>query len=280
MPATVLTGPPLAAVRDLLDGADRALLAVAYLRPAGVGLLRDRLAGVADGRLLVATDRVTTADGIAAARSRRFEVRGHTPPRGAFHAKSWLVHRPGGGWTALVGSGNCTGGLAVNDEAHTLLDGPDVQDTLGRLAMAFEDRWAAADRRPEDTIPELRTVDVVRAGLWGPLAATLEADPVVETATGAANTVVAFDRTGFSVTTGASAAKGSGAQRVDPWMVEVVHDHLLAHGIVSSKVVQGNSGDGGLNVKRSAFVLGLLARHPDIEWASRQRGSVAIRLRR
>ncbi|AXV09018.1 hypothetical protein DVS28_a4352 [Euzebya pacifica] len=29
-----------------------------------------------EGRLLVATDRVTTADGIAAARARRFDVRG------------------------------------------------------------------------------------------------------------------------------------------------------------------------------------------------------------
>ena len=279
MPATVLTGPPLTAVRDLLDGADRALLAVAYLRPAGVGLLRDRLRPIGDGRLLVATDRVTTADGIAAARNRRFDVRGHTPPRGAFHAKAWLVERDGT-WAALVGSGNCTGGLAVNDEAHTLLHGPDVQPTLDRLAAGFEERWAAADHRPEDAIPQPRTVDVVAHPLWEPLAQTLTADPVVETATGAVNTVVAFDRTGFSVATGASAAKGTGAQRVEPWMLEVVHDHLLAHGTVSSTVAQGNSGDGGLNVKRSAFVLGLLARHPDIEWASRTRGSVAIRLRR
>jgi hypothetical protein len=278
MPATVLTGPPLGTVRQLLHRADTAVLAVSYLRPAGVGLLADRMAAVGQGRLLVATDRVTTADGIAAARARRFDVRGRTTPSGGYHAKVWFVTR-GGQRAALIGSGNCTGGLAVNDEAHTLLQGDDVQDELGRLETTLEGWWDVGHADPASLLPDLLVADVLDHDLWAPLDASLTLDPSVETATGARNTVVSWDRTGFRVRTGASDDKGTGAPLVPDWMVEVVHTHLRIHGHVSSATAQGNSDKGGLNVKRSGFVLGLLARHPDIEWADRRRGHVALRLR-
>lgn len=278
MPATILTGPPLGHIRSLLTDADDATLAVSYLRPAGIGLLRPQLATVATGRLLVATDRVTTADGITAARAARFDVRSHSPTRGSHHAKVWLV-RHGDTRSALIGSGNCTGGMSVNDEAHVLLTGPDSQPQLDDLDRLLRTWWDEGACDPEKAIPPDRTVDVVPMGLWAHLAAELGRDPVVHTATGRSNRVVAHDRTGFIVATAASDQKGTGGQRVPAWMVEVVWEHLLRHGTVTSAQAQAGHGDGGLNVKRSAFVLGLLARHTDVEWASRTRGSAAIRLK-
>lgn len=279
VPAIPVIGPPLGAVRDLLDGADDVLLWVSYLRPAGVGLLAAQMGRVRRGRLLVATDRVTTADGIQAAERLRFAVRGHRPARGVHHAKVYVGMRNGVS-EALVGSGNMTGGLAVNDEAMVRLSGPDSQTPIADLTKEIEARWRSGSIDPASQVPRSRIADFVNHDLWIPLAAELDRDPVIETATGARNVVVAHDRTGFRVSTDAAVRKGTSAQLVRPWMLEVVHARLLAEGWVTSVEAQGNIGDGGLNVKRSAFVLGLLARHPDVEWADRRRGSVAVRLRR
>ena len=265
-------GVPLGPVRRLLEGADEALLAVSYVRPAGVGLLARQ---VPSGRLIVATDRVTTVDGIAAARRAGLDVRARTEARGAFHPKVWMVRR-GSVLSALVGSANMTGGLARNDEGVALLDGDGVQAELVELWATVEGWWQTSNPDAEGLVPAPRVVDVLPHELWQILDAGLRADPVVETATGRRNVVVGWDRTGMTVATGKSGAKGS---RVPAWMVETIHAELVARGSVTSTHAQDHHD--GLNVHRSSFVLALLARHlPSAFWVDRRPGHVELGLTR
>lgn len=73
------------------------------------------------------------------------------------------------------------------------------------------------------------------------------------------NKIVAIDRSGIAVETLRSEARGSGPQFVPAWMVMTAWKHLREHKVLPHRVLENE-----LNVKRSAFVMALLARFPDV----------------
>src|SRR5919202_1402197 len=108
---------PLAAVRRVLDGADEALLGVAFVQQRGVNLIEPQLAGVGDARLVCTTAfGSTTSTGLQGAHDRGLAVRVLNPRRGTFHPKLYLS-RSGGLARAAIGSANLTGGLIANVES-------------------------------------------------------------------------------------------------------------------------------------------------------------------
>ena len=95
---------PLAALRGVLDGADEALLGVAFVQQRGVNLLERRLATLTVGRLVTTTVfGSTTIQGLETADARGLRVRVLNPARGTFHPKLYLA-RHGDRLTAAIGS--------------------------------------------------------------------------------------------------------------------------------------------------------------------------------
>jgi hypothetical protein len=116
---------PLAAVRHVLDGADEALLGVAFVQQRGVNLIERQL-GSLGARPLVTTTVFgsTTSQGLDAARAGGLGVRVLNPARGIFHPKLYLA-RHGGQIAAAVGSANLTRGLVANVQVVALIRGSD-----------------------------------------------------------------------------------------------------------------------------------------------------------
>lgn len=95
--------------------------------------------------------------------------------------------------------------------------------------------------------------------------AVLAITPVITTvADRRPNRIVSVERDGIMVHTEKSASTGS-AQLVPAWMIEVAWDHLRRTGSLTQRHLLSTD---GLNVKRSAFVLALLARFPGVRVVS------------
>src|ERR1700712_1360090 len=106
----------LAAVRRVLDGADEALLGVAFVERRGVNLLEHQLSTVGRGRLIATTTfGTTTIQGLETASAFGLGVRVLNPSRGTFHPKLYVA-RQGDRIAAAIGSANLTGGLISNVE--------------------------------------------------------------------------------------------------------------------------------------------------------------------
>lgn len=89
-----------------------------------------------------------------------------------------------------------------------------------------------------------------------------DAHPLIHTVTQRRpNCIVSVRDDGVMVETERSAAKGAGAALTPAWMIEVAWAHLRATGELSQTYLVASN---GLNVKRSAFVMALLARFPDV----------------
>src|SRR3982751_4174418 len=87
---------PLAAVRRVLDGADEALLGVAFVQHRGVNLIERELAGLRDGRLVCTTAfGSTTSTGLQGAQDRGLAVRVFNPRQGTFHPKLYVARHGG-----------------------------------------------------------------------------------------------------------------------------------------------------------------------------------------
>ena len=85
-------------------------------------------------------------------------------------------------------------------------------------------------------------------------------DVVTTLGTARPNRVSAIDETGLWVETEKSIREGKGPKLVPAWMINAGWQHLEKHGRLSQAELLDD-----LNVKRSAFVCGLLARFPGVE---------------
>lgn len=73
------------------------------------------------------------------------------------------------------------------------------------------------------------------------------------------NVIAAVDRAGVWVETLRSQSRGSGPQLVPAWMIVKAWRHLGKTGVLSNTELLED-----LNVKRSAFVIALLAQFPEV----------------
>src|SRR4051794_9803244 len=143
---------PLQAVRRVLEGADEALLGVAFVQQRGVNLLQHQLRAVPAGRLVTTTVfGSTTGQGLQAARDSGLGVRVLNPSGGTFHPKLYAA-RHGDRIAAAIGSPNLTSGLIANVEVVVVLHGSRDAPHLRRLWELAESWWsheAAVDWSPE-----------------------------------------------------------------------------------------------------------------------------------
>jgi len=250
----------LPALRELLDGADEALLCSAFVDHRGVLLLSRELRQLGDAARLVATSvfngpRTLGALDDATALGVRCRIR--NPARGTFHAKV-AVARHGPDLVALVGSANLTSGLVVNDEAGTVLRGE-----LRAVQQAAEGWWDNAVDLADVT--QQREHDMLEPELWNLVRAHVQAGDAIETLSRPApNQIVAVTRAGLAVETNRTRAQGTGPQRIEPRWVQLAWDVLQTEGHLSNDRLLND-----LRVHRSSFVLALLAQLPGVEIKSR-----------
>lgn len=88
---------------------------------------------------------------------------------------------------------------------------------------------------------------------------------IATVSTGKPNWVTSVDERGVWIETEASRTKGTGAQLVPAWMIQIAWDHLRRHGTLDNTYLVASS---GLNVKRSSAVCALLVRLPGVTLAS------------
>lgn len=257
------TEEPLPALRRALEGADEALLCVAFVQQRGVNLLHAQLEGVRRARLVSTTVfGSTTQQGLEGAARRGVDVRVLNPrARASYHPKVYLA-RHGDRTTAVVGSANLTGGLIANHEAVVTLAGPTSASPLDDLWDRAESWWSDPDAVPwrPDVVPASR--EVLSPELLDRIVAVAAEGPVVATlADGKPNRIVEVTPDGIWVETERSRALGRPAQLVDAWMLEIAWEWLVAHGTLTNRWLLATD---GLNVKRSSFVCALLTRFPDV----------------
>jgi hypothetical protein len=129
----------------VLDGADDAMLSVAFVQRRGVSLVERQLQSIGTGRLVTTTVfGSTTVEGLAAIRNVGFGVPVLNPSGGTFHPKLYLA-RHGDEIAAAVGSANLTSGLFANVELVTVLRGHRDAPELRHLVELSESWWAHRD---------------------------------------------------------------------------------------------------------------------------------------
>jgi len=176
---------PLEAVRRVLDGADEALLGVAFVQRRGVNLVERALQNVGSGRLVITTVfGSTTSEGLDAMRYLGFGVRVLNPRGGTFHPKLYLA-RHGHEIAAVVGSANLTSGLVANIELVAVLRGPREAPELQRLVDLSESWWADRDAVDWSAGTVTAPREVLEPGLLAQIEVALAANPEVVTLTDA-----------------------------------------------------------------------------------------------
>jgi len=257
----------LSGVRRVLHDAEEAYVCVAFASPAGVGLIRG---GLTARTTLLATTVFggKTAAGLSMAMRAGAKVQILNPSGGTYHPKVYIA-RHDDQVRAVVGSANLTSGLVKNVEAGVYLEGE-----MRERELAFLLNWArdmvtddgarsfvspstedAQDRLEPDVLQAIE-----RAVAENPVFETLGRSP-------AQNRVVEVTAEGVYVETASTRAKGKGPQLVEPWMIQVALAYLEEHARLDYKKLtygedEKNGVVGGLNVKRSSFVLALLSRLP------------------
>jgi HKD family nuclease len=257
----------LHAVRGALDGADEALLCVAFVQEKGIHLIERELEALrargARARLLVTTVFATTSEpALGLARRLGLDVRTLNPGSGStFHPKLYLG-RGRGRARAVIGSANLTGGLATNLEAAVALDGRPDDGPIAHAWSWVEALWAdrrvspwqpgiAADAPGETLAPEL--LSAIRTE-WrrDPVFMTLGARPSRDLVTDVSESAV-------YVETDRSRARTGGSQEIPAWMFNLAWDHLRTHGELSNRTLLDE-----LRVHRSSAVCAILARVPGV----------------
>jgi hypothetical protein len=266
---------PLAAVRRVPEGADEALLGVAFVQQRGVNLLERQLESVRAARL-VATSVFgsTTNQGLEAARAGGCEVRVLNPSTGTFHPKLCLA-RHGEQIEAVLGSANLTSGLIANVELVAVLRGSAKAPQLQRLWQTAESWWAHHDAVAWSPDQVAAPAEVLEPGLLQPIRQAVAPGSTVATLGDARpNWITDVTPDGVWVETLHSRAAGRPPQLVEAWMIQVAWDYLQAHGTLTNRFLLDTD---GLNVKRSSFVCALLARLPHVHLAATR--PIALTLR-
>lgn len=257
----------LHAVRRVLAGADEALVGVAFVQQRGVNLIERQLADVGAGRLVATTVfGSTTRQGLQAAHATGLGVRVLNPPGGTFHPKLYLA-RHGDQLAAAIGSANLTSGLVANVEAVAVVSGEQSAPQLRALWELGESWWSHRDAvdwscevvtAPHEVLqPEL--LDRTRA-------AVAHGAEILTLTEGRPNWVADVTPDGVWVETERSRATTRTPPLVQAWMIQIAWDWLASHGSLTNRFLLSTD---GLNVKRSSFVCGLLARLSRVELVSR-----------
>jgi hypothetical protein len=240
---------PLRAVRDVLDGADEALLGVAFVQHRGVNLLGPQLKTVGTARLVTTTVfGSTTADGLMAARDLGLGGRVFNPARGTFHPKLYLARR-GGEVAVAVGSANLTSGLVANVEVGAVLrgsaDAPQLRK-LWKLAESWWDHLDAVAWAPDRVVAPR---EVLEPALFRRVRGAVEPGQLVHTLGMAArpNWIREVTPDAVWVETSASRAKGTAPRHVEAWMIQIAWDWLDAHGRLTAKYLQANDVKGAIS---------------------------------
>jgi hypothetical protein len=265
---------PLSAVRSVLEGADEALLGVAFVQQRGVNLLQHQLRAVPAGRLVTTTVfGSTTSQGLQAARDNGLGVRVLSPSGGTFHRKLYADRH--GDRIMAIGSPNLTSGLIANVEVVAVVHGSRDAPQLRRLWELAESWWR--DDGAVDWSPERVAVqpEVLLPDLLARIEAALGTDREVLTLSDRRpNWVRDVTPDGVWVETQRSRRAGRPPQLVEAWMIQIAWDWLSAHGSLTNRWLLS---DDGLNVKRSSFVCALLARLPDVRVASTRPITLVLR---
>ena len=262
----------LQAIRDTLGGADEAILATAFVDSLGVQLLDAELKVLGPScRLLVTSvfDRNRTDAALSLAHQRGVQTRVLNWSKGTYHPKLYLA-KTGAVSRAVVGSANLTSGLFANVELATSMSGQTSQPVFSSLWSFAEDLWnheRSGDWQPTgDESP-----DVVEPDLWRLLSKVVATGDVIATlGQGAVNRIVEMTPAGIWVETERSAERG-GPQLVEPRMVQLAWDWLLAHGTLTNTTLLNE-----LRVHRSSFVCALLARLPGVTVVTNRPITLAI----
>lgn len=254
----------LGGIREALTDVDEALLAVAFVQVAGVNFLEKQLKPLGASTRLVVTASfgMTNPAALATACSFGTSLKVHAPTSGTYHPKVY-IGRSGSKAIVVIGSANLTGGLVSNVEAAVMLRGT-LDDPPIRAIWDFAEALWVDDRSRIWSPGDAPVVEeAFSSELYGLILAAVEA-------TGGLFTTIAKDKpnhvtevttTGLYVVTDASAAKGTPAQFVPAWMLEVAWDYLRAHGRLTNRFLLDVD---GLNVKRSSFVCALLSTLPGV----------------
>jgi HKD family nuclease len=262
----------LQAVRGTLDGADEAILATAFVDTRGIQLLDAQLTALGPTcRLLVTSvfDRNRTAAALSLAHQRGVRTRVLNWSRGTYHPKLYLA-KTGSGSRAVVGSANLTSGLFANVEVATSMAGQTSQPVFSSLWSFAEDLWG--HERSQDWQPSgEESPDVIEPDLWRLLSRVVRTGDVIATlGQGASNRVAEMTPAGIWVETARSAQRG-GPALVEPRMVQLAWDWLVARGTVTNKTLLND-----LRVHRSSFVCALLALLPGVRVLANRPITLAI----
>lgn len=257
----------LSGVRSVLETADEALMCVAFAHPRGVHLIEKELEAVAkrgDARMLVTTTfDQTGGSALSLAVGVGVKVSTLNPGSGStYHPKVYLG-RTGKKLSAIVGSANLTGGLAMNVEAGVWLRGTTSDTQLSQLWDWAESMWEdprsepwlapAGDVVSEDELEPFLLAGIEQARRRDPVFRTLGANP-------ARNLVTEVNPSGVFVETEKSKAERRPPQLVPAWMFNLAWDVLRARGELTNKELLTE-----LRVHRSSAVCAILARLPGID---------------
>ena len=167
---------PLHCLRELLDRSDEALLAVAYVRRGGVGLIEREVKGLRrrHGRLRVLTTfdfGLTEPAALEALMDEGAEVRVARLADRAYHPKVYLGTGASGP-RVLLGSANLTAaGLIRNVEGGVAATGASASSLHARAVESLEDLWDAAPECPRGLVvlPQPRAPRLIQGlNLRGP----------------------------------------------------------------------------------------------------------------
>jgi HKD family nuclease len=263
----------LQAVRGTLDGADEAILATAFVDTRGIQLLDAQLEALGPAcRLLVTSvfDRTRTMAALSLAHRRGVHTRVLNWSRGTYHPKLYLA-KEGSSSRAVVGSANLTSGLFCNVEVATSVSGMTSEPVFASLWSFAEELWS--HERSEEWGPTgEESPDLIEPDLWRLLTKVVRDGQVIETLgrERRANRIVEMTPSGLWVETERSAQRG-GPSLVEPRMVQLAWDWLVAHGSLTNPTLLRD-----LRVHRSSFVCALLAQLPGVQVVSRSPITLAI----
>jgi HKD family nuclease len=153
----------LLAIRSALEGADDAILCVAFANRRGVNLLQPQLSLLGRRCRLLVTSAFggqTTGDALAAAADLRVHVRILNPPAGTFHSKLYLARTPGAA-VSVVGSANLTSGLVANIESALVLSGTVRDQPIAECWTLAEELWEHSAAHPWTATERPRRADKV-----------------------------------------------------------------------------------------------------------------------
>lgn len=265
---TVTTGDRslLRAVRGTLDGADEALLCVAFVQQRGVHLVQRELEALAarkaPARLVVTTTfDSTTQAALGLAHALGVRVRVLNPGSGStYHPKIYLGNR-GGRSQAVIGSANLTGGLATNVEAAVWLSGRRSERPIARAWDLGESLWS--DPRGESWQPGgvAEEDEEFEPELLALVSAAAREDPVFRTLgpKPRENLVAEVTPSEVLVETARSRERTGGAASIPAWMFNLAWDELRSRGQLSNRTLLHD-----LRVHRSSAVCAILARVPGV----------------